>query len=286
MRYYFPVLAGILPILIAFGTFAAADAREKRAQEQRLPYPDSETLPGGNIVRKYFKGKSGGISYCLITENMTRSGTPSMVLILHGKSGCGTDNTRQLTSPAVKSLLDFVRSSGEKVIIIAPQCPPDRDWVRGGAGSMLAVAAELTAEQCREFRIPPEKTYITGVSMGGGACYAMMSSCPGMFAKAIVVSAGGRPSSAAGLNGGFYIVHGENDRLIPVEKARETARALAQDRKNQVIFKSLPGKGHVDGAQAACTKECWRWLFRQNNQNRGRSAAVQAIPVCKSRSHT
>lgn len=265
MKHYFPAHAGIFLLLAAAGAFPAADAGEKQIQERQAPHPDCGIPSGANIARRYFKGKSGGISYCLITENMTRPDTPSLVLILHGKSGCGTDNTRQLASPAVKSLLGFIRSSGEKTVIIVPQCPPDRDWVRGGTGSMLSVAAELTAEQCRKFRIPPEKTYITGVSMGGGACYAMMSSRPGMFAKAIVVSAGGRPSDAGSMNGDFYIIHGENDRLIPVARARETARMLAGDKKNQVIFKSLPGKGHADGAEAAYTRECWRWLFRQKS---------------------
>lgn len=221
-----------------------------------------ETDTGIHVIRKTFAGKSGRIAYCQIEENMKRPGeTAALVLILHGKSGAGRDNSRQLSSPAVESLLKFTRSGGVSVLILVPQCPPERDWVRGGENSVLTAVAELTAEKCREFRIPPERCYVTGVSMGGGACYAIMAARPGRFAKAVVVSAGGRPELAGRLTGDFYIVHGGNDRLIPVQRARRMAQAIGCRGGGHVQFVCLPGKGHTDGAEAAYSRTCWEWLF-------------------------
>ena len=44
-------------------------------------------------------------------------------------------------------------------------------------------------------------------------------------------------------------------------KAEQMAQMLASVRGNEVEFVSLPGKGHIDGAQTAYTAECWNWLF-------------------------
>ncbi|MCL2742719.1 MAG: pre-peptidase C-terminal domain-containing protein [Planctomycetaceae bacterium] len=216
-----------------------------------------------NVSQHSFSGTSGKIDYCQAVENKDRAGEMSLVLILHGRSGGGDDNVRQLTSPAVKPLLNFVRTQAKKCVVIIPQCPADRDWVRGDGGSpLISVVSELVKAKSKEFKVSPNRIYLTGVSMGGGACYSLLAQENSPFTKAVVVSAGGRPGDAAKIKCDVYIVHGEQDNIIPLERARAMADAVRKNGKARVEFTVLPGKGHVDAADSAYSEKCWRWLFR------------------------
>lgn len=248
---------------LVFGVLFSVCARD-RSPERRMPRGERRArfeqpaIPQSLLSAE--RGEFRGMRYRRIAMNMNGAGDPHLVLVLHGRSGSGDDNTRQLSSPAILSLVEYLRNTGTKCVVLIPQCPQNRDWLRGGADSMLDHAAELVKKEAREFGISSGRTYVTGVSMGGGACYAIMSAHPGLFAGAVVASSGGRPGTALP-RGRFFIIHGENDRLIPLAKAEQMAQALASVRGNEVEFVSLPGKGHIDGAQAAYTAECWNWLF-------------------------
>ncbi len=237
----------------------------RRNFSRRPPFPSSGgaavTSPG--MIRKRFSGKNGTLSYCQFAENMSRPGPPWLLLVLHGRSGSGSDNTSQLVSPALRSLIPYLKKSADKVIVLAPQCPSGQDWTGGRGGrSLLPVLDELVREKCREFGIPKEKCLITGVSMGGGACYTFMAEYSGIFARALVVCAACRESAAPRLRGEFYIVHGENDQLIPVERAKRTAELLSRNGNCEVSFFCIPGKDHISCAESAYKADRWKLLFR------------------------
>lgn len=242
----------VLILFLLSGLFFSASAQYRRAENLSMEK---------EVRREVFQGRNGGVSYCRLDVNMNLPGTPYLVLVLHGRSGSGDDNTRQLSSPVIQPLLDFVRSSRKKTVILVPQCPSSRDWLRGGSSSMLSIVFELAEQLCRTYRIPPEKRFISGVSMGGGACYALMAEHPGFFSRAMIISAGGRPEAAARMRGDFYLIHGTADRLIPVERVKRMVSALRQNRDCRVQLKLLRGKGHVDGADSACSPENMKWFF-------------------------
>ena len=222
-----------------------------------------DAVSSPNMTKRRFTGRSGTLQYCQFAENMNGSGSPSLLLVLHGRSGSGSDNTSQLSSPALRSLIPYLNRHAGKVIVLAPQCPSGQDWTGGRGGtSLLPVLNELVREKCREFNISPGKCGITGISMGGGACYTFMAQYPGLFAKAIVVCAACRENDSARLNGNFYIIHGENDQLIPAERARQTAQSISQKGNAQVKFTCLPGKDHISCAENAYTEACWKWMFQ------------------------
>lgn len=248
---------------LVFGVLFSVCARD-RSPERRMPRGECRArfeqpaIPQSLLSAE--RGEFRGMRYRRIAMNMNGAGDPHLVLVLHGRSASGDDNTRQLSSPAILSLVEYLRNTGTKCVVLIPQCPRNRDWLRGGADSMLDHAADLVKKEVRESGISSGRTYVTGVSMGGGACYAIMSSHPGLFAGAVVASSGGRPGTALP-RGRFFIIHGENDRLIPLAKAERMAQALTTMRGSEVKFVALPGKGHIDGARSAYTPACWNWLF-------------------------
>lgn len=237
--------------------------------------PTQETVRQLGAQPLHFKGTSGTINYCQIIEKNSKVKDPALILILHGRSGSGDDNRRQLNSPAIKPLLNFVRKNNKNVVILLPQCPTNSSWLSGSgaseyvdaSASPAAVAVELVRAKIKEFKIASERVYLTGVSMGGGACFSVMVRNPGLFAKAIVVCASGCPEEASRLKGNFLVIHGANDQLIPLKRIQPMVEALQKNKKTKVKFKILPNKGHIDGANAAYSPESWLWLWG-NAQNR------------------
>ena len=243
-------------------TNQAANANRKK---NIVRPPDPTLAASRNMAKKTFSGQSGKLLYCQFTENMNSDGSPTLLLVLHGRSGCGSDNTRQLASPALRSLLKYLGKNQKKTIILAPQCPSNQDWTRsrgGEGGSPMELLLELAAAKRREFNIPADRVCITGISMGGSACYKIMAQHPREFAKAIIVSGGGRESDIVRLKGNFLIVHGENDRLIPEERAAGIAKLISTSPDAKAKYIRMAGKDHLSCAENAFTNEVWNWLFR------------------------
>ena len=227
--------------------------------------PDRAVLEDRNLVRAEFGGRNGRVQYCRFAENMDMEGAPLLVLILHGRSGSGGDNTRQLATPAVKPFLEYVRGKRIKAVFLLPQCPSGLGWADD---DMMALVMEFFDAQSVEYRVPPEKCLLTGFSMGGGACYPLVAYRPGRFAGIWVVSAGGLPEMAQGVRGDFYISNGGEDRVIPVANAERMAAALRRG-GCAVKLEILPGKGHVDGGHAAYRGKGLDWFFKPAGARRG-----------------
>ena len=236
-----------------------------RSGRPSRPYASSaaESVSSKNLTKQRFNGQTGSLPYCQFTENMDSSDSPMLLLVLHGRSNSGTDNSAQLSSPALRSLLAYLGKRSAKMIIIAPQCPSGQDWTGGRGGrSLLPVLDELVRAKCREFNIQQQRCFITGISMGGGACYTLMAEYPGLFAKAIVVCAACRDADIARLRGDFFIIHGENDRLIPADRAKQTAQSISGKSNATAKLSILPGKDHISCAENAYGENCWSWLLR------------------------
>ncbi|MBS1369269.1 MAG: hypothetical protein HPZ91_04855 [Lentisphaeria bacterium] len=237
-------------------------------------------LSAGEMKRLQYQG----LPYCQTLENPDAAGGVTLILLLHGRSRCGSDNKRQLDQKALPPIQDYARKKGRKILILLPQCPSGKDWLRGGrnvsasgrrnafrgkrnasSGEQDApgmIAAELVKVKMKEFNIPANRVFISGFSMGGAACYGIMMKNPGLFSRALIVSSGGQPNMATRLRGDFYLVQGENDELFPPAKAQSTADALRNNPECSVQLKVVPGKDHSGAADAAYTGEILDWLFQ------------------------
>ena len=242
----------------------AVDFRRGRMGRDRGRYspppserPDRAILEDKNLVRKRFHGSTGELQYCEFAENPELKTAPILVLVLHGKNGSGSDNTQQLSTPAIGPFLEYVRKNRIKAVLLLPQCPQRRGWVDD---DMMKLVVEFFDAKSREFRTPPEKRLLTGFSMGGGACFLLAAKVPSRFSKILVVSAAGLPEMAKGVRGSFYIAIGEADRVISAANAEKMAKAL-RDNGSNVQLEILPGKDHVGGGRAAYRGRAREWLF-------------------------
>lgn len=208
-----------------------------------------------------FKGAGGAIAYRQFVLNGAKPGAGSLVVILHGRSGTGNDNLRQLNSPAVRALLAYAEQKKEKCLLLVPQCPEGRDWTRGSP-AMIDLVRELVEHKRKAFDIPPERTLLTGISMGATACYALLSEPDHPFARALIVCGGGSPRMASRLTGNLRLVNGGADRVIPPERPLALANAVGEGTPNlSLSLTLLPGKDHVAAAEEAYDLAALTWLF-------------------------
>ena len=133
------------------GDAAAAELEQARTSgmlEMLAHNPETPAAP-----RFRFASTNGvTLAYRQIVVNRSASGPGTLVTILHGRAARGSDNTRQLATPALMTLLDYVQTHGEKTIILLPQCPAKKEWRQ-----LRPVLEELARRKAREFRVPPKR---------------------------------------------------------------------------------------------------------------------------------
>jgi predicted peptidase len=165
-------------------------------------------------------------------------------------------------------------------VALFPQAPPDSAW-EGKTAERVLRQIDATIE---EFRLDPDRVYLTGASMGGEGVYYLAMRHPSRFAG-LVVSCGspftpawrledlGRPpadrssaafSEVARATQGLPLraFHGSDDALVDVEEARAMMRAFEASGAD-AILKEYPGFGHDACGWAFHEETLWPWLFAQ-----------------------
>ena len=218
--------------------------------------PPKELVNDRNLRRLEFSSRNGELKYCEFLENGDTEGPMSLVLLMHGLSNSGDDNLRQLAMPAIKPLLNYLRRHKIKALVLIPQCPKDKSWIRDR--DILEVLHDLVESKRKKYGISYSNSIISGFSMGGGGCFSYMMRHPKVFRKAILVSAGGRAARPDKLRGEFYIAVGSKDRFVSPDNSEKFARELS--RKNKVRFE-MPDLDHIETAQKIYSGDCWDWAF-------------------------
>lgn len=225
--------------------------------------------------------KSNGQTFCyqvFVPEEFTRTKKWPVILFLHGAGERGTDcesQTQVGIGPAIRRhLAEFA------ALVVMPQCRPDSVWI----GAMEEQALAALDQTMAEFNGDPQRTYLTGLSMGGYGTWYLAARHPGKFAALAPVCGGiipppGRlfplhalklvpsdqPHASIARKIGktpVWIFHGEADPVIPVAESREMNAAL-QALGGNVRYTEYPGVGHNAWDDAYAETEFWSWLFSQ-----------------------
>jgi predicted peptidase len=222
------------------------------------------------------QGKQRGYQVFVPAASAAKGKLP-VILFLHGSGERGSDNRIQLDA----GLGPYVRThlSDFPAIVIFPQVEEDGEWM--GANVDMALAA--TEAATREFNGDPQRTYLTGLSMGGYGTWETALRAPDRFAAlvpicgAVLVPGGGRalyvtevadaPDPYAALASKvkhvpIWIFHGAKDDVVLPHDDRKTFAALKAIGAD-AQYTEFPDANHNSWDATYNYQPMWTWLFAQ-----------------------
>jgi predicted peptidase len=211
-------------------------------------------------------------------KGWSRKKKSPVILFLHGAGERGDDNVAQTKvgiAPAILRQPDTF-----PFVVVLPQCPKSRWWTEP---DMQALALKALDQTVAEFNGDPQKTYLTGLSMGGYGSWAIVVNNPNRFAALAIVCGGvvpprgislpkdATPPAAADPYGAVaakvgktpvWVFHGNADQAVPVSESRKMVEALKAAGGN-VRYNEYEGVGHNSWDKAYAEAEIFPWMLAQ-----------------------
>lgn len=128
---------------------------------------------------------------------------------------------------------------------------------------------DVLADVKKRFNIDEDRTYLTGLSMGGGGTLWIGMTRPDIWAAIAPVCpappAGTDQLIANGLNLPAHFYHGDKDGAVPVTVSREWVQKL-KEQGTQVEYDEYPGVNHDSWVNAYKDEAVFTWLsqFKRN----------------------
>lgn len=181
-----------------------------------------------------------------------------LILFLHGMGERG-DNLDKVKDHGPPKLI----AEGKEFpfIIVSPQCPRTQLWVPSELTHLLdEVEAKYTVDK--------DRIYVTGLSMGGFATWALAGDQPERFAAIAPVCGGGEPAMAWRFRRlPAWVFHGAKDETVPLERSQQMVDALKKfggDPK----FTVYPEAEHDSWTETYNNPELYDWFL--TNVRKGR----------------
>jgi acetyl esterase/lipase len=208
-----------------------------------------------------------------------------VILFLHGRGERGAEGLWQTQV----GLPQAVRDHPERwpFVIVMPQCPLPHYWTDP---DMLSMALDALEKETQEFHLDSERTYLTGLSMGGYGAWELARLHPRRWA-AVAIAAGGvfwnyaperwqqvstLPAEYARAVGRtpIWIFHGSEDNIVIPRQSELMYEALKAS-GGRVRFWIYQGLKHDCWTRAYNEPELPRWLL----SHRVRAKTAPELPA-------
>jgi len=200
-----------------------------------------------------------------------------IILFLHGAGERGDDGIVQTEvgiGGAIRRYVDRFPA-----IVVMPQCRKDKWWTEE---TMQQQALQALEQSMKEFNGDRDRTYLTGLSMGGYGAWSIAAKRPGKFAAIVPVCGGIRPpprvpvpdaAKAIDPNVDLYaqaaqrigktpiwIFHGGADPVVPPDESRKMNEALMAV-GGDVKYTEYEKVGHNSWDKAYAEPELMKWML-------------------------
>jgi len=194
-----------------------------------------------------------------------------LFIFLHGSGERGNDNTLQLVHGSTFFLKETEKEKYNSYVIF-PQCSKNNRWSyhkedpwtskkeyfeQGDKkisyyGNLVILLIE---DLVKKKNIDRNRIYISGLSMGGYGTFDLVSHHPELFAAAAPICGGADMKLLINAKDvPFWIFHGDNDKLVPVEYSRDAYKELKKF-SDQNKYTEYKGVNH----------NAWDYVFKESN---------------------
>lgn len=162
-----------------------------------------------------------------------------LLLWLHGGTGRGDDNVRQLTGENQLGTHFWITNDVQlkfPMFVLAPQCPSGQTWADPEfnlPSKWLILAMGMLAKVEKQFSIDTDRIYLAGQSMGGLGVWSLLQTHQGQWAAAIVMSAYDTFTDVPAIVAvPLWVFQGDADASVPVSVVRSMMAQLKKAHAN------------------------------------------------------
>jgi predicted esterase len=173
----------------------------------------------------------------MIPSSYNAAKSAPLVVALHGMGG--DENSMFDASGYEGSVKREAERAGFVVV-----CPKGRDPASMYRGTAEQDVLDVLAEVRRDYNIDPARIYLMGHSMGGYGTWSIAMAHPELFAALGPIAGGGNAGGMAKIAQiPHYVVHGDDDRTVPVAQSRTMVEA-GKKAGAEIVYMEIPGGSH------------------------------------------
>lgn len=185
-----------------------------------------------------------------------------LIIYLHGKGESGynlTDLERHGPPYLIKN--NQFPFKERHFFLATPQSPPNLGiW---NPDSLESIRNEML----QKYPIDPNRISITGQSFGGIGVIYTLSRYPSSYQVGLALCGRALKEWVPPLiNKPLWLIHGENDIIIPALGSRQLFKWLKEAGSTKVYYNELPGKGHMIHNEIYSKPEVWQWLLGEKSK--------------------
>lgn len=217
----------------------------------------SETKP--RLVKQTATGKtpgSAGLGYLLYLPSDYEADSTKrwpLVFFLHGAGERGTDPITVKFHGLPK---EVDQGKDFPFILVAPQCPLEERWPQ-----QLDKLDALFDQITQNYRVDLDRTYLTGLSLGGNGTWFWTTTHPDRFAAAVPICGRSYPEKAELIkNLPLWVFHGALDPIVPLAESTKMVDALKAV-GSDVKLTVYPDIEHDSWSKTYANPELYDWLL-------------------------
>jgi predicted peptidase len=201
-----------------------------------------------------------------------------LVLWLHGGTGRGSDNLKQLDRQNQLGTHFWIAPDVQEkfpAFVLVPQCPSGEVWADpefNQPSKALLLTIEILAKVQKDYSIDADRIYLAGQSMGGSGVWSLLQNYPEKWAGALVLSAYDTftaPEAIAKIP--LWVFQGDEDMSVPVDMVRDMMKQLKKLHAN-LRYTEYHKMDHEVWTKAFAEPDLLPWL---SSQKRNQAAQGQ-----------